>query len=62
MSDHGLVREQLRSQVGSVEQRAPQVLSQAEALQLESRLLVSRALLLLSEQLSQSGTGSAPSA
>lgn len=38
-----------------------QVLSQAEALQLESRLLVSRALRLQSRLLSGSVTGSAPS-
>lgn len=43
-----------------LQQRAPQVLSEAEALQLESRLSVSRALLLLLEQLSPSDTPSAP--
>jgi len=39
---------------------AGQCLSEGEALQLASQHSVSRALLLLSEQLSQSGTGSGP--
>lgn len=43
-----------------LQQRAPLVLSEGEALQLESRLSVSRALLLLLEQLSPSDTPSAP--
>jgi len=55
-----LRQQALQSQVGSLEQRGQRSLSEAEALQLESLLSVSRVLLLLSEQLSPSDTASAP--
>jgi hypothetical protein len=44
------------------ERQAPLALSEAQALQLRSQNSVSRALLLLLQQLSQSATGSAPQA
>ena len=56
MSEIELEREHLKQQVASLLQRARQGMSEAEALQLESRLLESRVLLLLSQQLSPSAT------
>lgn len=53
-------RESLRQEVERQERYAPQCGSELEQLQLASLRSVSRALLLLSEQLSQSATGSAP--
>lgn len=54
-------RESQQQELARQVQCAPQCLSEREALQLASLHSVSRALLLLSEQLSQSGTGSGSS-
>lgn len=61
MSDLELALQYVAQQEERLRSEGRQVLSQGEALQLESRLLVSQALRLLCQQLSLSGTGSAPS-
>lgn len=56
MQDVKSAREQQRQELERQERCAPQCLSEREALQLASLHSVSRALLLLSEQLSESAT------
>jgi hypothetical protein len=58
MSEHEFELEYLKQQEERLLREGRAVLSQAEALQLESRLLVSRALRLLCQQLSHSATES----
>jgi len=58
MPQHEQEREQQLQELAHQQRCAPGCLSEREALQLASLHSVSRALLLLSAQLSQSGTGS----